>query len=327
MALPWTQTLIDQRISARIVTPSSKPASSIADNGPEDAIPRLPMRAAFTVLLVPLLLATFDSSRAAEVRLQNQSFVIEGEIETGDYDKLEALVSSKGWYVHSVTIGSRGGDILESLKIGRLIRKMRFATIAPVSQEGEDHHPILDPSNATCASACFYVFIAGVHRVGGALGLHRPTPTEEYLRAVQIDEAIEEYKRFREKITNYIAEMGVPTVYADRIFSIPSDQIEYLEEEEVRKHFSHEIPEVDDWLSARCPRLTSLEAMAWYDKPWQGREPSDAEEEIIAQANDKFMAMENCKLNERKRMSCRAWVRVYGVGNRAGYQCSQYDRN
>lgn len=283
------------------------------------------MRTSFAILLISLLLATLDSSRAADVRLQNQSFVIEGEIEPGDYDKLEALVSSKGWYVHTVTIGSRGGDIEEALKIGRLIREMRFATIVPVSREGEGHHPILDPSNATCASACFYIFVAGVYRVGGDLGIHRATPSDEYLNAVQFDEAIEEYRRFRQMITDYIVEMGVSTDYVDRIFSIPANRIEYLGEEEIEKYFLHEIPEVDDWLSARCPRFTPLEAMAWYDKPWQGREPSDAEAEIIAQASDKFIAMEDCKEAERKRISCRAWVREYGVGNRAGFQCSQYN--
>ena len=283
------------------------------------------MRTLFAVLLVLLLSATLNSLLAAEIRLQNQSYVIEGEIETGDYDKLEALVRSKGWYVHSVTIGSRGGDMLESLKIGRLIRKMRFATIAPVSREGEGPPSIKDPSNATCASACFLIYIAGVDRFGGALGLHRPAVTDDYLRAIQVDEAIEEYRLLRKMITDYIVEMGIPVVYADRLFSNPRDRIEYLEEEEIQRHFLHEIPEVEDWLSARCPRFTPLEAMAWYDKPWQGREPYDAEAKIIAQANEKFLAMEECKDHERKGMSCRAWVRAYAVGERAGFRCSQYD--
>jgi len=284
------------------------------------------MRTSFTVLLVLLLVATLNSSLAAEVRLQNQSYVIEGYIETGDYDKLEALVSSKGWYIHSVTIGSRGGDLREAMKIGRLIRKMRFATIAPVSLRGEVRHSMKDPTNAVCASACFYIYIAGVDRYGGVLGIHRPVLSDDDYKALQVDEAIEGSRHVRKTVMEYVAEMGVSTSYVDRIFSTSISQIEWLADEEVQKYFLHEIPEVADWLSARCPKFTPLEAMAWYDEPWQGREPSDAEAKIIAQANDKFMAMEDCKEHERKRISCRAWVKAFGVGKRAGYECSQYDK-
>jgi hypothetical protein len=108
----------------------------------------------------------FDLGGSADV-------ILEGKVETGDYDKLLRLVDEDcGDYKicpMGIFLASPGGDLNEAMKIGRLVRKLRLETHVPSdlpSPYRQKSEAILKNAKATymCASACFFIFVAGIDR-------------------------------------------------------------------------------------------------------------------------------------------------------------------
>ena len=94
------------------------------------------VKAIISFFLVLLFVSTEVS--AAEIRKvippdspSLSSIVIEGLIEPGDFLKFKQALTSEP-FLDKVTLWSPGGDALEAIKIGRLIRKLRMRTEAPV---------------------------------------------------------------------------------------------------------------------------------------------------------------------------------------------------
>ena len=64
------------------------------------------------------------------------------------------------------------------MKIGRLVRALKLETIAPVRITSDAHRRLITETfglkiakaNYMCASACFFVFVAGIKRTSGFLG-------------------------------------------------------------------------------------------------------------------------------------------------------------
>ena len=121
---------------------------------------------------------------------------IEGRIAPGDFVKFAALVlATPGANV--VWLASSGGNLSEALRIGRLIRQLALEVRAPVDRA----HPLVhlqDADNNTCASACFFLYVAGVSRQGSVLGIHKPAlPADEYF-TVGLDGAVAAHQRIEE---------------------------------------------------------------------------------------------------------------------------------
>ena len=108
-------------------------------------------------------------------------FILQGDIEEGDLEKLA------GEYNILVTLGlindrpmkillnSKGGNLIESMRIGRFVRTIGLVTMADKAISSE--------KNAQCLSACFFIFVAGKQRDLGSddtLGVHRPYFDREY---------------------------------------------------------------------------------------------------------------------------------------------------
>jgi hypothetical protein len=62
-------------------------------------------------------------------------YILEGKIEKGDYDKLLKLIdedcSDYSNCASGIFLPSPGGDLVEAMKIGRLVRKQRLDTHVP----------------------------------------------------------------------------------------------------------------------------------------------------------------------------------------------------
>jgi len=102
-------------------------------------------------------------------------------------------------------LASPGGDVLEAMKIGRLIRALKLQTIIP-SKDGEpqqfgangEHRSQRPSVNYICASACFFIFVAGIKREldisfsasEPLLGIHRPYLSDEDLKAMTGEQVI-----------------------------------------------------------------------------------------------------------------------------------------
>jgi hypothetical protein len=122
--------------------------------------------------------------------------------------------------------------------------------------------------NYMCASACFLIFVAGIERTAGGyrsyippaiLGIHRPYLSETELKAMSGKDAMTAATTTKTIVENYLREMSVPTKYADMMFSIPKDDIRWLSANEVDSDLAGFIPELRDWVDAKCDSRTDIE--------------------------------------------------------------------
>ena len=200
------------------------------------------------------------------------SLIFEGKVEIGDYDKLLRKIDEDcGLGVRfcpdGIFLASPGGDLAEAMKIGRLVRKLGLETHvpgdlpAPYRQEAEAS--LKDAkANYLCASACFFIFVGGIDREGDfypdtyppILGIHRPYLSESGLRKLSGDQVIAVAQQTRLIVEEYLKEMGVSAKYADLMFSIPKDRVRMIDKHDFDSDFKGYIPEIQDWLDAKCPK-------------------------------------------------------------------------
>jgi len=234
--------------------------------------------------------------------------ILEGKIVKGDYDKLRNFLSSKSNFEKisgGVFLASPGGSITEAMKIGRLVRALRLSTDAPSGPAmgsrrfGES---VITPgvlsdakSNYGCASACFFIYVAGVERhVGwaGRLGVHRPFELESEAKKLDVDQAINRNWQVRGLVQKYLKEMSVPEKYVDLIYSVPSDEIRWFTQAEIDTDFQGSIPELKDWIGAKCsPRTKS--------------------EKTIHTTGDSTSEIARCWIQVKSQLSNEAWDRVF----------------
>ncbi len=122
-----------------------------------------------------------------------------------------------------------------------------------------------------CASACFFIFVAGIKREMEnplsanvpILGIHRPYLSDDDLNAMTGEQAISSANQIRPLVESYLKEMNVPTKYAELMHSISKDQMRWIKPAEFRADFEGPIPELNDWISARCDTRTEAEKNLW----------------------------------------------------------------
>jgi hypothetical protein len=117
-----------------------------------------------------------------------------------------------------VTFNSAGGNVVEAMEVGRLIRAAGLSTIQLRSLE--------------CASACAFAFMGGVRRVAdpGSIGIHRLSLNDGHL--VDIDET----QKFTAYVIAYMTEMGVDAGLMQLVLSYSPDDIRYLSGSEMRRY-------------------------------------------------------------------------------------------
>lgn len=218
------------------------------------------------VLALLVLILPTKYIGAADFRLINtpgsdlpSRILIEGEIEPGDYREFFKSVMISDPWVDTVEIFSPGGDVLEAMRIGRAIRKLRLKTEVPISADAKavefyGNIRSVAPENVTCASACFYIFVAGIHRFGDVLGVHRPYVYHEHLRSMSASEAEDAFEVIRRESDAYLRTMGVPQSIVETLNSAGSHEIYWINRTEKDRYFSGLIPEYQEWVNARCGR-------------------------------------------------------------------------
>jgi hypothetical protein len=151
-----------------------------------------------------------------------------GEVKRGDFRKLENAINaahrkygkencSDGWL--PVRISSEGGDVAESIAMGKLIRDNKLRTIVP--------------QGASCNSACVFIFAGGVRRFPmGEIGIHRP-----YFANLDPSHNVNRVRVEREKINSMIREyllyVDIPLSLLDAMLSTPPEKIKYLGDSEL----------------------------------------------------------------------------------------------
>jgi hypothetical protein len=245
------------------------------------------------IFVAPASGAEIRYTRPEEFRFTDFADVIlEGKIEAGDYDKLLELIDEdcrNSSCTSGIYLASPGGDLIEAMKIGRLVRKLRLETHIPsdvppvpsdllpqdrqkieaLRKKAEanlnDSKAILKDAKANymCTSACFFIFVAGIDRERDiwppVLGIHRPYFSDADLKNLSGNQVIASAGQMRTVVEDYLKEMGVPAKYADLMFSIPKDQVRFIDEDDFKSDFEGYIPELRDWLEAKCNKLTDVE--------------------------------------------------------------------
>lgn len=211
--------------------------------------------------LLVLQLAFVPAAKAADIRpAQSNSgsplagITIEGSIAPGDFAKLASLVlATRGAGV--VWLASPGGNLSEAMRMGALIRQLALEVRAPVDRS----LPLVrlrDPQNNTCASACFFLYVAGVKREGSVLGIHKPyLPADEYF-TLGLDGSAAAQRRIQEATAEYLALMGVPARYSSIMMAANSSEMLWLAPEEIARDLTGLVAEYEGWVRDACRTRT-----------------------------------------------------------------------
>jgi hypothetical protein len=190
--------------------------------------------------------------------------VLEGRIESGDFDKFTDFVLKRDNAVE-IYLASPGGDLGEAIKIGLAIRQLNLSTIVPgkvltnqsFNLAATRHNLKGGKANYLCASACFFIFVAGIHRqaddVGPAiLGIHKPILLDNELKTLGNDQSTAAEKRTRMTVENYLRAMDVPAKYVAEMYSVPKGGTKWVRNDEFESDFAGFIPELRNSVNSKC---------------------------------------------------------------------------
>ncbi|MGA7324484.1 MAG: hypothetical protein WBX25_08410 [Rhodomicrobium sp.] len=168
---------------------------------------------------------------------------IEGKIIPGDADKLEWLLARPGPnHPFIFLIQSPGGDLLEAMTMGRLLRT-QFAQAYSRKLMGDRCGAPGQP--ICCASSCAFVYFgAASWRPTDRLGLHRPSLENSSEKTYS--SARKSLEDINTIVSEYLDEMEIDAGVFDAMMRAGPDQISIWV---VGKTYP---PSLQDWLTAKC---------------------------------------------------------------------------
>jgi hypothetical protein len=275
--------------------------------------------------------AEIRDARPEELRYVQTSIILEGKIETGDYTKLLKVIDEDCDYDFKgepacpggIYLASPGGNLMEAMKIGRLVRRLRLETRVPSdlpSPYRQKAEAVLkDKANYICASACFFVFVAGINRARDIyppiLGIHRPYISDVELRKLSGDQVIASAGQMRTFVVDYLKEMNVSEKYADLMFSISKDQVRVINEDDFEADFEGYIPELRDWLDAKCNNFTDVEKTVEKvieGKRTHGEKLTEDEQRMADMLGEKNLQQGECLVKVLSKLRVEAWRQFHG---------------
>lgn len=295
----------------------------------------------FRLLAATLLAVLVAPASGAEIReprpeeLGATGFarvILEGKVEIGDYDKLLKIIGDdcemefRGMpaCADGIFLASPGGDLIEAMKISSLLRKLRLETHIPSdlpSPYRQKTEAILEDAKANymCASACFFMFVAGIDRERDTyppiLGIHRPYLSEADLKTLSGNQVMASAAQMRILVEDYLKEMGVSTKYADLMFSIPKDQVRLINDDDFTADFEGYIPELRDWLDAKCNKLTDVEKVVEKSIQAKARRKeklTEDDERMSRMLTEKYLQQGECLAQVLSKLRGDAWKQFRG---------------
>ncbi len=192
---------------------------------------------------------------------------ITGDIQFADYDRLRTfLLKDFDSYListRSIYISSNGGDVVEAIKIGRLLREM--------------YAEVYIPPDASCASACFVLYISAVERSsGGKVGIHRPYFDQRYFAGLSPTNAEKRQLELTKAFNDYLERNYVPRQLVDRMNATSSKEIRWLTEDDLDE-LGRYANWYEEFLLAKCKRAPNF---------WEGIDLLLENEKEYAKFND-----------------------------------------
>lgn len=84
------------------------------------------------------------------------------------------------------------------------------------------------------------------------MGIHRPHFSKELFATLSPTQAQEAYRMLEGSVRSYMLEMGAPQSLVDRMFVMPSNQMELIPANEFRTLYKPEESFLQEWLIAKC---------------------------------------------------------------------------
>jgi hypothetical protein len=219
----------------------------------------------FRRLLAAMLLVggSVQPARAADMIIDaNEQFFLVGPIVLGDFERFKTALRKGPPSPATINLRSSGGDVMEALQIGRLIRSLYLDTGAPLSPEAgpyAKHNCSTDLSSVRrqgtclCASACFLIWVGGMTPFGDHVYVHRISFDKDYYGALSPAEADIKYEQGLRVVREYLSEMGVKEKYYEKLVKTPSNFSAKLRFLEVASDFTWiGRPSLNEWMIARC---------------------------------------------------------------------------
>jgi hypothetical protein len=190
--------------------------------------------------------------------------VLEGRIDAGDFARVVQFIGVGHHFAH-LYLASPGGDVVEAMRIGSLVRLLNISTTIPsklLTHESwlatvKFHGLKEDRADYRCGSACFFIFVAGVYRAHegsepAILGIHKPSVSTN--ASVKIDQQhLEAIGKGAElAIGDYLKAMGVPSSYLTEMYSIPQPRVRWIRNDEFEKDFAGFIPQLKGAVADYC---------------------------------------------------------------------------
>ena len=157
-------------------------------------------------------------------------------------------------------------------------------------------------NNYICASACFFIHIAGVDRQGTLLGIHRPYVSPEVTKKRGLNDTFSDYKKIKKLVTAYLDKMGVSQTYFERMQRVSSSEMLLLQMTEVEQNFIGKIPELEEWEVAKCGALPPT------DKVWVSNHWGKMQRGLLTP--DEKIKFDNLSAKRSKHIDCAADKRI-----------------
>jgi hypothetical protein len=183
-----------------------------------------------------------------------------GQIVPGDYDRFVAAIRERGPAPFMLEPRSAGGNVIEAIKIGRLVRELSVSTQAPTAYMPDPIRPnckFTDEEDAgrgmqcICASACTLVWFGGVMRTGAEIYIHSIAYEKQTFGGASPADAGRMYRQAMNDVKAYLAEMGIDQKYANMMTETASTDVRKISAQEDGILFSWD-PAYREWLFAKC---------------------------------------------------------------------------
>lgn len=232
----------------------------------------------FLLIVGLAALLPLGSPHAASVVLDDLTYEkpvlrMSGVIETGDAERLVSFVLPRltvnkvETLPTSMMLDSRGGSVVEAIKIAALVEALRLRTSVRGTEFKEGNPP------GICASACFLIWLAGyerhasghfapsgdelanrvfsaAQRVSGMVGLHRPYLDMKESLSPGLSHAQRQQRQVMAGLRTYLQERNVAPDLVSKMMAQTSKNIYWLRPEEV--HHLSASPEHEELLAANC---------------------------------------------------------------------------
>lgn len=142
--------------------------------------------------------------------------LLSGEIVAGDANKLKTVVQeaeaslvAKGVNarVSLVILDSPGGDILEGMAVGRVLRSRQISTMVTI--------------DSVCASACVLILAGGVKRIPAGRVIVHSFYSPALLGTNDFANAEKRFSAIEEKVRVYLKEMRVSNALLEEMMRVP----------------------------------------------------------------------------------------------------------